>query len=127
MNLPATYVEVFKNYTFEIDESSKVYKKYLLDVTSGKDEYAYEQNVKIMKTSYHILIVTVFICLTLLYIFFCNIQISNHIYELILTYTIVILIQIVFIKTVILKYKPVKYIDIMNNLNMSIDQLCSNK
>lgn len=108
-------------------ESLVVYKEYLLDYLSKKDQYAFEQNTQVLKTTFIIIISTIFICFTLMFLFACNQNPLPIIYELVLVYAIVLIVQILFILFVFKNFTPITYNQIIDFITVSLNQECLKK
>jgi len=108
-------------------ESLVIYKEYLVDYLSKKDQYAYEQNTHVLKITFILIISTLFICFTIMYIFACNQNPLPVIYELFVVYSLVIIVQIFFIILVLNKYTPVTYNMLIKYISHIFETKCLNK
>jgi hypothetical protein len=102
-----------------------IYKEYLVDYLSKKDQYAYEQNTHVLKTSFILIITTLFICFTLMYLFACNQNPLPIFFELFIVYFIVVIVQIFFVILVLNKYTPVTYNVLMEYISTVFETKCS--
>lgn len=109
-----------------IPENLVIYKEYLIDYLSKKDQYAYEQNTKVLKTTFIMIISTLFICFTLIFLFTCNQNPLPILYELFVVYFIVVLVQIGFVMIVLKNYTPVTYNVLMKYIASVFETKCLN-
>lgn len=107
-----------------LPENVVFHKEYLLDFLSKKDQYAFEQNTQVVKTTFIIIIVVSFICFTLMFLFACNQNPLPMIYELMFEYSIILIAQILFIVFVLNKFTPVTYNQIIEFISNALNEGC---
>jgi hypothetical protein len=108
-------------------DSLVIYQEYIVDYLSKKDQYAYEQNTHVLKITFILVLSTLFVCFTIMYMFACNQNPLPIFYELFVVYFIVIIVQIFFVILVLNKYTPVTYNVLIKYISHIFETKCLNK
>lgn len=100
-------------------------KQTVLDLLSNPDGYAYQQNVKVMLMNGIIVTPVIIVGFIMLYLFSCGENLLPIIFELVLTYLIVCIAQVLFIQYVIPNYFPSTESETSKYIIESLEKSCN--
>jgi len=101
-----------------------VKKEVLFEILSKNDQYAFEKNTRVLMVNVGILIAFLTIGFISLIYFSCRINIFPILVELGVTYSIVFVAQMLFVKYVVTKYYPTTQTDMLRFISSSIEKTC---
>lgn len=110
--------EVFNNVT---------YVRQVSDILSQPDPYAYRKNTHVMMINVILLFTIFFAGFCILICNSCGVTVLPIMFELFVTYCIVFLTQVLFVKFIIMNYYPTTESEMAEQIIKSIDATCLHK